>query len=90
MAEVTVNETDAPDGPADDGIFKVKDQYGRRILTVGALRQILDRHRDDTHVLIATDGWYVNIEAVAEPGDEWGTWSAVTFFPGADLDSRQF
>lgn len=75
-----------------DTEYEVKDQYDRSILTVGALRAMLEGLPDGTHVSIATEAWYRNVHVVITPGCQecGGEWSAVTLFPGEELDPRQF
>ena len=57
------------------------------ILTVGELRALLHDDSDDTPVVLATDGWYVNVRSVVRPVDD-ADWSCVTLFPGDDWDAR--
>ena len=59
----------------------------REILTVKQLRELLEGRDENEHVVIADDGWYTNITAVALPDDE--EFSCVTLFPGVEFDSRQ-
>lgn len=62
------------------------------ILTVGELRTLLDGVEDDVQVVLATDEWYVNVREVVVPGPNWelSEYSAVTIFPGVDVETRQF
>lgn len=68
------------------------DMHGRQILTVGALLEALKDVDPGLHVVLADGDWYRNVETTIVPGgdgmDEGFT--AVTFFPGSPLDTRQF
>ena len=71
------------------------DRYGRQILTVGNLRQMIEHLSDDDHVAIATEEWFVNVAAVGRPvrdedGYSMNEFECLTLFPGSDLDERQF
>ena len=68
-----------------------RDRFGRSILTVGQLRDVLEELDDDTHVVIATGEWYTNIGEIAagQPDDD-SEWSCLTLFPGTEFDARQF
>lgn len=88
--EADLPDTTPPAGFDDDHMSHPVDQYGRRILTVGLLRSYLDGLPDDTHVVLDdTDGWYVNVDAVATPLGDGSPWSALTLFPGTPFDTRQ-
>lgn len=65
-----------------------EDQHGREILTVGQLRGLLEGVDDDRHVVVATEGWYRNVECVGLPDDD--SLTCLTFFMGADLDACQY
>jgi hypothetical protein len=70
----------------------VADDRGFPILTVGALRKMLEGVSDLTQVVVATPDWYDNVQEVIVPGDdpETAEFSAVTFFLGDEIDPRQF
>lgn len=71
-------------------IIKTNDSYGREILTVSQLRQLLEGRPDDEHVVIAMEDWYRNIECVALPDLSYcGNYIALTFHPGSVFDARQ-
>ena len=76
------------------GVTNASDRWGRPILTVGQLKEVLAGLSDDEHVLIATGDWYVNVEAVGVPmrnttGDNASDWEFVTLFPGPKFDTWQ-
>lgn len=62
-----------------------------RALTVGQLRDALASLPPETEVVIATDGWYTNIDTVIIP--DGLDYSCVTLFPAisehGDYDPRQ-
>ena len=67
------------------------------ILTVGALRAMLDNHHPLTQIVInAPDGDWWNIAEVALPADaddhddHGNPWCAVTLFPGTDVSPIQY
>ena len=83
--------------PKDPYLHMSKDRWEREVLTVGALRKLLEGIDDSRHVVLDDGaGWYVNVEAVAVPerADKIDAvesdWMCVTFFPGTIFDSRQF
>lgn len=51
-------------------------------LTIKQLRTIIADLDPDTEVVIATDGWYTNIDLVATPDDD--AVSCLTLFPNDD------
>jgi hypothetical protein len=68
------------------------DRYGRAILTVGALRAMLEGVDDDLHVVLDDgDGWYLNVGGVIVPGDDEDLreYQCVTLMAGESFDSRQ-
>lgn len=80
-----------------NGEVDIEDAHGRKILTVGKLREILghDRVEDTHHVVIATDGWYDNVVSVGVPTED--AFNCLTLFPSApstsesgNFDGRQF
>lgn len=83
--------------PAEGGEMTVTDKFGRVILTVGELKRLIADIDDERHVVIAKDEWYANVATVGLPvtkvldaAGQDGIYACVTFFPGDDLDSRQF
>lgn len=58
-----------------------------KALTVWQLRELLANVDGDTFVVIASDAWYSNIEAVQLPDGEG--WEAVTLFSSSAYDTRQ-
>lgn len=70
----------------------VVDAYDRSILTVGALKTMLERVPDAMHIVMDNNvGWYSNVNEVIVPGSdpELTEWSAVTFVTGDTFDARQ-
>ena len=66
------------------------------ILTVGALRRMIDGMDDFTNVVITTDDWFDNVAQVYAPpldgfpDDYTGSeWQCLTLFPGSTFDARQ-
>lgn len=63
----------------------------RRVLTVGQLRDALATLPPETEVVIATDGWFTNIDTVIIPDDF--DFMCVTLYPAisehGDYDPRQ-
>lgn len=79
-------------GRKHDTHHAVQDGFGRQILTVGALRRMLEGVDDDIHVVI-DDGeyWWNNVNQVVIPADDMGDeFSAVTLAQGDPVDSRQW
>ena len=66
-----------------------RDEHGRAILTVGQLRALLVDLPDEAHVVVATDDWYVNVDAIGLPTPDCDPWTALTLFPGTAYDTRQ-
>jgi hypothetical protein len=62
--------------------------FGDKVLTVGQLRDMLANVPDDVHVVIGSDDWYQNVNAVALP-DGGVNFCCVTLFQGATYDARQ-
>ena len=61
------------------------------VLTVGALRSLLEDLDEEQHVVLATPDWYVNVSCVIAPHDPAESeYQCLTIFPGADFDARQF
>lgn len=63
-----------------------------KVLTVGQLRTLIADIDPDIEVVVATDGWYTNIEFVASPNDD--AYACLTLFPNIDSqngnwDTRQ-
>jgi hypothetical protein len=71
-------------------------RFDAPLLTVGALRSMMTGLPDDTHVLIATDGWFTNVETVQLPGHSGDAEITLTLYPtvkaseAGDFDGRQF
>jgi hypothetical protein len=63
--------------------------FGHSVLTVGQLRKMLANVPDETHVVIANDGWYDNVSCVAIPDEHGEHYVAVTLFSGETFDARQ-
>jgi hypothetical protein len=75
-----------------DTFHDVLDQFGRQILTVGALREMLNGVADDVHVVTDdTRGWYLNVSQVIAPGDDYDTndFQCFTLVAGESYDARQ-
>jgi len=53
-----------------------------KALTIGQLRTLIADVDPDVEVVVATDGWYTNIEAVATPDEDAVT--CLTLFPNID------
>lgn len=67
-----------------------RDRYRREVLTVDQLRDMLAGIDGDLHVVVATDGWYVNVAKTVIPASSFdGEYMCVTLFPGDAFDSRQ-
>lgn len=73
------------------------DKYGRKILTVGQLRELIAGLDDQTHVVIdntsmrgTTDGWFTNVATVGLPDDDMYVYMAVTLYGGAECSSNQW
>lgn len=61
------------------------------VLTVGALKAVIEHMDDEAHVVLATADWYVNVSCVIAPHvPEKSEYQCLTIFPGADFDARQF
>lgn len=63
-----------------------------KALTVWQLKELLANVSDDAYVVIATDGWYDNVSAIAIPDND--VWECVTLFRSSptnngDYDTRQ-
>lgn len=72
------------------------ERWQGRILTVGALRRIIEGMDDSTNVVLATSDWYDNVAIVHAPplngipDDYTGSeWQCLTLFPGSSFDARQ-
>ena len=65
-----------------------KDSFNRGILTVGQMKEFLAKYNDDTHIVVATEGWYANIVEVTDTDDEFQF--AITLYTKDDFDARQF
>jgi hypothetical protein len=76
--------------------LEVTDEYGRQILTVGALKAFIADLPDYVHVVIDdNDSWYLNVSHVHKPIEvdgEFGAgdWAALTLAAGDEFDPRQF
>ena len=74
-------------------IVPTLDEHGRRILTVGQLREVIADAPDGAHVVIDDcDGWYRNVGSIGVPGDPDGDspWACITLLAGTPIDTRQF
>lgn len=86
--------------PGDAGTeYRVTDttRFGGPVLTVGALLSALALVPDHFHVLIATDGWWTNVECIEIDADDAdGGSPVVKIYPttkayaAGDFDGRQF
>lgn len=56
-------------------------------MTVGELRKLLEGQPDHLHVVVATDGWYNNVDEVVRPSDD-DDYSCFTLFQGDAWDAR--
>lgn len=68
-------------------IFNSKKVEFEPTVTVGELKEILEKYEDDRHVVIATDGWYTNIGSIEFP-DDYQTYT-ITLHPGSIFDPWQ-
>ena len=76
----------------EDRHINIVDEYGRSILTVGKLKELLKDVSDDRHVVVDdSDDWWDNIDSIVLPGD-WviSEYCAVTLHRGESVDTRQW
>jgi hypothetical protein len=64
-------------------------EYDRPV-TVNEFRVVLATLPGELQIVLATDEWYANIGAIVVPVEGGGDYSALTLFPGPDIDTRQF
>ena len=66
---------------------------GVPMLRVGDLRRLISNLDDAIPVVIATDDWYVHVEATGVPlasDMSRGDYGCLTFFPGGPFDARDY
>ena len=70
-----------------NNVWFPKEQTFEPTVTVGEMKEILDKYTDDTQIVLGTNSWYKNITKIQLP-DDYETYT-ITLYIGEDFSTTQ-